>query len=255
MSEQNKDAELRQIVTDALVSMVSGVTGLVPPTGPGQIPDFIQAPIDRAVEKISASLPVGVPDELREARVVGFKPGMGEVTLYVGRLPAWLDMGHACYVSATPTFKAEQVQCDECGGNGAGGDHEDDCSKAHSLPAAGSADLPPPDFALDGGSQPCYYEETVQRIVDALSAQQSAHVSVPRELPGIADRLERFIETVRGCERLASDYSGSIDGVDEHGGDDHDDPICAAFHRLYYAMFDGDKLMAELRALLNGGEA
>lgn len=53
--------ELRQIITDALVSMVSGVTGLVPPSGPGQIPDFIQAPIDRAVERISASLPVGVP--------------------------------------------------------------------------------------------------------------------------------------------------------------------------------------------------
>ena len=36
------------------------------------------------------------------------------------------------------------------------------------------AGLPEPDFALDGGSQPCYYAETVQRIVAALSAQQSA---------------------------------------------------------------------------------
>lgn len=54
--------ELRQIVTDALVGMISGVTGLVPPTGPGSIPDFVQAPIDRAVEKISTALPVGVPD-------------------------------------------------------------------------------------------------------------------------------------------------------------------------------------------------
>lgn len=63
MSEQSKmDAELRQIVTDALVSMVSGVTGMVPPSGPGAIPDFIQAPIDRAVEKISASLAVGGPN-------------------------------------------------------------------------------------------------------------------------------------------------------------------------------------------------
>ena len=63
MSEENKrDAELRQIITDALVSMVSGVTGLVPPAGPGAIPDFIQAPIDRAVERISASLPVCVPE-------------------------------------------------------------------------------------------------------------------------------------------------------------------------------------------------
>lgn len=42
------------------------------------------------------------------------------------------------------------------------------------LPAAGSAELPEPDFTLDAGSQPCYYAETVQRIVAALSAQQSA---------------------------------------------------------------------------------
>ncbi|MGQ7957636.1 hypothetical protein ACUTAF_07960 [Pseudomonas sp. SP16.1] len=63
MSEhKTMDAELRQVITEALVSMVTGVTGLAPPTGPGAIPDFIQAPIDRAVEKISASLPVGVPD-------------------------------------------------------------------------------------------------------------------------------------------------------------------------------------------------
>lgn len=54
--------ELRQIVTDALVGMISGVTGLVPPTGPGSIPDFVQAPIDRAVEKISSKLLVSVPE-------------------------------------------------------------------------------------------------------------------------------------------------------------------------------------------------
>ena len=33
-------------------------------------------------------------------------------------------------LAAAPTVKAEQVQGDECGGNGAGVDHEDDCSKA-----------------------------------------------------------------------------------------------------------------------------
>ena len=59
--------ELRQIVTDALVGMISGVTGLVPPTGPGSIPDFVQAPIDRAVEKISSRLPAGVPEGWRLA--------------------------------------------------------------------------------------------------------------------------------------------------------------------------------------------
>lgn len=63
MLDQKKVSdELRQVVTEALVSMISGVTGLVPPTGPGAIPDFIQAPIDRAVEKIRASLNLVVPD-------------------------------------------------------------------------------------------------------------------------------------------------------------------------------------------------
>lgn len=45
--------EVRKVVTDAMVSMVAGVTGLVPPSGPGAIPDFVQAPIDRAVTQIT----------------------------------------------------------------------------------------------------------------------------------------------------------------------------------------------------------
>lgn len=49
--------------------------------------------------------------------------------------------------------------------------------------------------------------------------------------------MARFIEIAEGCYRLASRHSGSIDGVDEQGGDEHPDPICAIFHRLYYAMF------------------
>lgn len=133
---------------------------------------------------------------------------------------------------------------------------------ATSLPAAESAVEEVPIAVLNAGwaalSDQGIDPETVEMlpIYQAMSAAISAQdVSVPRELPGIADRLERFIETVRGCERLASDYSGSLDGVDEHGGDDHEDPICAVFHRLYYAMFEGDKLLTELRALLNGGEA
>ena len=40
------------------------------------------------------------------------------------------------------------------------------------------------------------------------------------------------------CEQIASNYSGAIDGIFEHGGDDHEDPSCAIFHRLYYALFD-----------------
>lgn len=56
---------------------------------------------------------------------------------------------------------AEQELCEECGGNGSGGDHEDDCSKAPSLPSAGSADQIVTDTMIDramnapipGGSQ------------------------------------------------------------------------------------------------------
>ena len=59
-----------------------------------------------------------------------------------------------------------------------------------------------------------------------------------------AEMFEREFKKLRdvayGCYQIASSYSGCIDGVEEHGGDDHDDPSCAIFHRLYYAMFDAD---------------
>jgi hypothetical protein len=50
--------------------------------------------------------------------------------------------------------------------------------------------------------------------------------------------LEALTQIAGECERIASNYSGTIDGVFEHGGDDHEDPSCAIFHRLYYALFD-----------------
>lgn len=53
--------EVRKVVTDAMVSMVAGVTGLVPPSGPGAIPDFVQAPIDRAVTQITGLLTAAPP--------------------------------------------------------------------------------------------------------------------------------------------------------------------------------------------------
>ncbi|MDD2054747.1 hypothetical protein NPS46_19535, partial [Pseudomonas putida] len=50
--------------------------------------------------------------------------------------------------------------------------------------------------------------------------------------------LEALAQIAGECEQIASSYSGTIDGIFEHGGDDHEDPSCAIFHRLYYAMFD-----------------
>ena len=55
--------------------------------------------------------------------------------------------------------------------------------------------------------------------------------------------LKKLRDVAHGCYQIASSYSGCIDGVEEHGGDDHDDPSCAIFHRLYYAMFDADRAL------------
>ncbi|MGG3793889.1 hypothetical protein ABEU86_06310 [Pseudomonas paraversuta] len=60
--------------------------------------------------------------------------------------------------------------------------------------------------------------------------------------------LKAFIklaEVARECEQIASNYSGTIDGIFEHGGDNHEDPSCAIFHRLYYAMFDARTAIAK----------
>lgn len=50
---RSSNSELSKIVTEALVSMVSGVTGMRPPADE-PLPGFIQAPIDRAVARISS---------------------------------------------------------------------------------------------------------------------------------------------------------------------------------------------------------
>ncbi|HDS1746428.1 hypothetical protein [Pseudomonas sp. M2] len=52
---RSSNTELSKIVTEALVGMVSGVTGMKPPPGE-PLPGFIQAPIDRAVTRISGLL-------------------------------------------------------------------------------------------------------------------------------------------------------------------------------------------------------
>lgn len=52
------------------------------------------------------------PARHREARVIGFRPGMGEVTLYVeGGVPGFMDIGHTIYVSAAlPAPPASEQQ-------------------------------------------------------------------------------------------------------------------------------------------------
>lgn len=86
---------------------------------------------------------------------------------------------------------------------------------APSLPAAGSAELPEPDFTLDGGSQPCYYAETMQRIVAALSAQ-----TAPQGLRIVLDgppgpEAGRFVEVENAAGRSvnAGEWRERADGL------------------------------------------
>lgn len=50
-----EQATIRTIVVDSLVGMIAGATGMVPPRE-GPLPDFIQGPVDRAVERIAEAL-------------------------------------------------------------------------------------------------------------------------------------------------------------------------------------------------------
>nr|WP_312231683.1 DUF551 domain-containing protein [Pseudomonas sp.] len=49
------DGDVRTVVIDALVGMISGATSMTPPTDQ-PLPDFVQAPVDRAVERIQRLL-------------------------------------------------------------------------------------------------------------------------------------------------------------------------------------------------------
>ena len=66
------EPNVRAVVVDALVSMVSGVTGMVPPTDT-PLPDFIQGPVDRAVSKIEAAR------DAEKARIAELEAALSDV--------------------------------------------------------------------------------------------------------------------------------------------------------------------------------
>ena len=59
MPTENRKPDIRNIVTDSLVGMIAAVTRTTPPANE-PLPSFIQAPIDRAVERIGSFLQPGV---------------------------------------------------------------------------------------------------------------------------------------------------------------------------------------------------
>ena len=79
-----------------------------------------------------------------------------------------------------------------------------------------------------------------------------AHLATKKKLAAMTSARDELLKSMtiltavaHECEHIASNYSGCIDGIEEHGGDDHEDPSCAIYHRLYYAMFDARAALAK----------
>lgn len=139
------------------------------------------------------------------------------------------------------------------------------------LPAAGSAELPEPDFALDGGSQPCYYAETVQRIVAALSAQQSApwapsgadYDRAIHRNPDAKAWADFFIATFPGQadkhDLMLGWFANAMMAVHDHLEAQQSAHVSVPMELLRSVCSNLPEKMKparrELRALLNGGEA
>ncbi|MBK4999498.1 hypothetical protein IAE37_001774 [Pseudomonas sp. S31] len=97
---RSSNTELSKIVTEALVGMVSGVTGMKPPADE-PLPGFIQAPIDRAVERIAGlvSRPAEQPQVEPIGEVVAFGKGLHEIAWSQGKMPS---LGAKLYTHADP---------------------------------------------------------------------------------------------------------------------------------------------------------
>lgn len=86
------------------------------------------------------------------------------------------------------------------------------------------------------------------RVCEERDSHQRVAIKTMEQLEILRRAFMRFHHVVTECEQLASRYCGSIDGVEEHGGDDHEDPTCAIWHRLYYAEYDARRALAALAA-------
>lgn len=69
MPTENRKPDIRSIVTDSLVGMIAAVTRTTPPANE-PLPSFIQAPVDRAVDRIRSFLLPGVTLQAERARRV-----------------------------------------------------------------------------------------------------------------------------------------------------------------------------------------
>src|SRR5690606_26476326 len=105
---------LQQIVTDALVGMISGVTQMVPPTDE-PLPDFIQAPIDRAVTRIrseidlhAAAAPAVQREPVGEVRFELGAPSSIFAELYSKSLPV-LAPGTKLYAAPQPADQHSDI--------------------------------------------------------------------------------------------------------------------------------------------------
>lgn len=83
--------DVRKIVVDSLVGMIAGVTRMIPPADQ-PLPDFIQAPVDRAVERINAALSAVTAERDQSISLsASYIAMLGEERLEVERLSAEVE--------------------------------------------------------------------------------------------------------------------------------------------------------------------
>src|SRR5690606_552791 len=118
MTDYKLVPNLQQIVTDALVGMISGVTQMVPPTDE-PLPDFIQAPIDRAVTRIrseidlhAAAAPAVQGEPVGKVMTVGDYPDESEHTVEWLCKHKDLKGGDLLYTAPQPPFQLPDFATD-----------------------------------------------------------------------------------------------------------------------------------------------
>jgi hypothetical protein len=129
--------------------------------------------------------------------------------------------------------------CTACGNTFVGYKRRTTCKLCAQPEPADGVDVMAPDFSLDGGSQPCYYTETVERITAAHQAEVArlrgeVEAATKRARKAEAD-AHQAIKTLKGLERVAGVVS------------DNSDQVCGENNKLRTQLDQANALLVPVR--------
>lgn len=99
---------LRTVVTESLMGMITAITGRAPPEGP--LPDFIQAPIDRAIERIGRLLEGGEPGAGDAVKALRELLAASDAVVDLWHTPLWKDSQPTAEYIAALRLAAESAR-------------------------------------------------------------------------------------------------------------------------------------------------